>query len=79
MHIVSITIEERKNKVPEVQKVLTEFGKDIISRLGIHNIGKNKNGLIIIVYGGKDIQDFLQKLSNIDDIEVKSMEIMEKL
>lgn len=76
MHIVSITVKERNDEVPEVQKVLTKYGKNIISRLGLHNTGKNKQGLIIIVYEGQDVQNFIDELEKIEKIDVKSMKIL---
>lgn len=76
MHIVSITVKERNDEVPEVQKILTKYGKNIISRLGLHNTGKNKQGLIIIVYEGQDIQNFMDELQKIQKINVKSMKIL---
>ena len=76
MHIVSITVKERNDEVPEVQKVLTKYGKNIISRLGLHNTGKNKQGLIIIAYEGQDVQNFIDELEKIEKIDVKSMKIL---
>lgn len=76
MHIVSITVKKREDEVPDVQKTLTKYGKNIISRLGLHNTGKNKNGIIIIVYDGQDVETFEKELQKIEKIDVKSMKIL---
>lgn len=77
MYVISIMVKERTDEVPDVQKILTQYGKNIISRLGLHNTGKNKNGLIIVVYDGQDIQKFEKDLQKIENITVKSMKIEE--
>ena len=75
MHIISINVKKRVKEVPDVQKVLTEFGDSIISRIGLHNIGENKNGLIIVVFDGKNEKEFTDKLEKIENVSVKSMKI----
>lgn len=75
MHIISITIEKRIKEVPEVQKILTEYGDNIISRLGLHDIGENKSGLIIIVYEGTNVEEFIKKLKQIEKIQINIMAV----
>lgn len=77
MHIISIVVKKRIKEVPDVQKVLTLYGENIISRLGLHNIGENRKGLIIVVYEGKNVKDFIKALKEIKDVQVKSMETEE--
>ena len=75
MHIISIMVESRIKEIPDVQKILTAYGENIISRLGLHSIGKNKNGLIIVVYDGKNVEEFIDELKKIENISVKNMKI----
>ena len=77
MNIIAITVERRTKEVPDVQKTLTEYGENIIARLGLHNIGENKNGLIIIAYEGENVVEFIKELEKIKNIHVKSMETAE--
>lgn len=72
MYIVSISIDKRYKEVPEVQTVLTEYGEDIEARLGLHN--KAKEGLIIIVYNKENIEEFVEKLTEIGKVSVNYME-----
>ena len=55
MYIISIVIEERTKEAVRVQEVLTKFGNNIISRLGLHNPEPNENDIIIVAYNNKSI------------------------
>lgn len=74
MYIISIATEKREKEIPDVQEILTEYGENIISRLGIHNCKKDNYGLIIIVYDAEDIEEFVEKLNVIKGINVNYME-----
>ena len=50
MKIITISISKRQIEVPAIQSILTKYGNDIYSRVGYHNIDKENNELIIIVY-----------------------------
>lgn len=76
MHIVSLVIEKRTEDIPEVQATLTKYGKNIISRLGLHDIDEKKEGLIIIVYNDKEsIEEFVETLNSINGVNVNYMEV----
>ena len=74
MTIISITVEKRFSEVPDVQSILTKYGKGIVSRLGLHNFDENKKGLILVVYSGDDIENFIEELNNIEGTNVNHME-----
>lgn len=76
MHIVSLVIEKRTEDIPEVQATLTKYGKNIISRLGLHDIDEKKEGLILIVYNDKEsIEEFVETLNSINGVNVNYMEV----
>lgn len=76
MHIVSLVIEKRTEDIPEVQATLTKYGKNIISRLGLHDIDEKEEGLIIIVYNDKEsIEEFVETLNSINGVNVNYMEV----
>ena len=75
MYIISILIEERTKEAVRVQEVLTKFGNNIISRLGLHNPEPNENDIIIVAYNNKStIEDFRKELEEIKNIRVNIME-----
>ena len=74
--LLIILVNKRREAVIEMQKILTEYGCIIKTRLGIHDGTLNEcsnNGLIILELVGDDdkkkqLQNELQKF---DDIAVK--------
>ena len=80
--ILGIQITDRVKKVADVQNALTEFGCNIKTRLGLHDIDENfcsTRGIIIVeVIDTSGQFDALKaKLSQIEGIELKEM-IFEK-
>ena len=75
MYVISISIDKRAEEVPEVQEVLTKYGKEIVARLGLHSCEKEDDGLILVVYKKEDVEAFVEELNNIKDIMVNYMEI----
>jgi hypothetical protein len=80
--IVGIHITDRLKEAVEVQKLLTEFGDQIKTRLGLHEIEKNvpdakggRNGVLLVemVPPEARIQEFMARLQKIQGVEVKSM------
>ncbi len=72
MYIVSIKTSKREKEVPNVQQILTNYGEAIDTRLGINL--KDNNGLIIVVYSGSKIEEFVGDLNSIESVEVNFME-----
>jgi len=80
--IIGIHITDRLKEALEVQKLLTEFGDQIKTRLGLHEIEKNvpgmkspRNGVLLVemVPPEERIQEFMARLRKIQGVEVKSM------
>lgn len=76
--VVGVHISERVKHASEVQKVFTEFGCQIRTRLGLHEASQkicSPNGLILLEMVDDDAQvaDLKKKLSVIDGVEVQSM------
>ncbi len=75
-NIFLILIGNRKSAAIEVQKVLTEYGCLIKTRLGVHDNSEkscSESGLIILELVGKDndIEEFAEKLEIIENVNVK--------
>ncbi len=76
--VVGVHITERVKLAGEVQKVFTEFGCQIRTRLGLHEADKgvcSPNGLIILELVDDDakVASLKKKLTAIDGVEVQSM------
>lgn len=74
VYIVSITIEKRKKTVPEIQEILTKYGDEIHSRIGLHTVKEGKE-YIIIAYTGDKVEEFIQELKENNNVIVNFMEI----
>ncbi|HNX26384.1 MAG TPA: hypothetical protein PKK48_03165 [Phycisphaerae bacterium] len=77
--ILGVHITDRLKDALEVQRILTQHGNQVKTRLGLHEIdeaGKSgKNGLLILEMVGPDegIRQMADKLNALDGIEVQSM------
>jgi hypothetical protein len=77
--VVGIHIPNRFEHATEVQKVLTEYGCSIKTRLGLHEVNTEYcaiNGLILLeMYGPeKDMEEMIGKLNALDaGIDVQQM------
>lgn len=76
--IVGVHITERVKHAGEIQKIFTEFGCQIRTRLGLHEANKgicSSNGLIILELVDDDakVVAFKKKLLTIEGVEVQSM------
>lgn len=76
--VVGIHITERVKHAGEVQKVLTEFGCQIRTRLGLHEADAgvcSSNGLILLELVDNDAQvaSLKERLDAIEGVEVQSM------
>ena len=77
-YILGVHITDRIHKVNDVQQLLTEYGCNIRTRLGLHEASENicsPNGLILLEMIGDDArsQELGAKLGAIPGVEVKSM------
>lgn len=76
--IVGIHIMDRQGQVPNVQGVLTEYGCNIKTRIGLHTVSDafcSPAGIIVLETYGKrhDVDAMCAKLNALDGIEVKTM------
>jgi len=76
--ICGIHITRRLEHALQVQQVLTEFGGNIKTRLGLHEVNGasgGPNGIVLIEFVGSEAKfnEFAQKLGGIAGIEVKRM------
>jgi hypothetical protein len=77
--IIGIHVTNRVRKATDVQKVLTEFGCNIKTRIGLHHVDDrycSDKGLILIeTYGDPALRrEMAEKLGAIEGVEVKTME-----
>lgn len=75
--IVLIKIGNRDQAAVEVQRVLTQYGKSIKVRLGLHDFDKeSSNGLILLqTLSLKEGEDIQRELDGITDVTVKVVSI----
>lgn len=77
--VIGVHIPNRFKYASDVQKTLTEYGCNIKTRIGLHDVDKEycaTNGLLLLeMYGEeKSIKNMLKKLKDIDDgIDVQQM------
>ena len=76
--ILGIHITNRVRNASEVQKVLTEYGCNIKTRLGLHEVAEHYcagEGVVLLeIIGGNEIrQGMVSKLRLIEGLEVKEM------
>ena len=79
-NIIGIVIENRVNKAPEFQEILTKYGCIINLRIGYHekmpNVCSNE-GLIILELSDEteEIERLMEELKTISGIRIKNMVI----
>ena len=77
-YIVGVHVTNRAQNVPEVQKVLTEFGCAIRTRLGLHEVQEDScspNGMLILdlVCDDETCRQMMAKLGAIAGLDVQRM------
>lgn len=72
-HLIGIHVSDRQEKAMEVQKILTNHGAAIKTRLGLHEAGCG-NGLIIIEMGDEaEVSSLLAELNILEGVESQRM------
>ena len=76
--ILGVHITNRLKNVAQVQKILTQYGCNIKTRLGLHEVGESycaPNGLLILETHGntKDVLAMEKKLKKVAGLTVKKM------
>jgi len=75
MYIISIKIGDRIEIAPDVQEILTKYGKNINTRLGIRGKRDIFEGNIILIYENENIEEFLEEFKKFDEIKINYMEM----
>lgn len=78
--VVLIKIDHRASEASRVQEILTDFGCNIKTRLGLHEVSNEfcaNDGLIVLeVEGEKNIlTDMLEKLNAVQHVTAKLIEM----
>ena len=76
--IFGVHVIDRGERAPTVQSVLTEFGDNIKTRVGLHDVHEgfcSPNGLLLIEFLGDQTRAdaFLKRITAIPGVEVKRM------
>ena len=76
--IIVIHVQDRIHQVPDIQKIFTDYGCNIRTRLGLHEVDANNcsvTGLIILETIGREEQiiGMIDTLNRMDGIEVQKM------
>jgi hypothetical protein len=75
--ILGVHITDRLKEAAEVQRLLTQYGANIKTRLGLHEVQEKSagpNGLLLLelVGGNKPAKELAAKLNKLAGVEVKS-------
>jgi Iron-only hydrogenase system regulator, putative len=76
--IMGVHVDDRLKEAATVQQVLTKYGQNIKTRLGLHEVEQGKsavNGLLVLEVVGADAESAAMSaaLNAIEGIEVKTM------
>jgi hypothetical protein len=75
--VFGVHINQRVKSVPAVQAVLTKYGCNVRTRLGIHDADATScspSGLLLIDAFGAEIEDFYKELETLEGVDVQRMD-----
>ena len=73
MEIIGIKLDNRIETAVEFQKIITSYGCDIRTRLGLHETDDCENfGIILLEYNGKSSEKLISELSKIWYVQTMS-------
>lgn len=75
--IFGVHITHRVENVPAVQAVLTKYGCNIRTRLGLHDADATScspSGLVLVDAFGAEIEDFYRELKALQGVDVQRMD-----
>jgi hypothetical protein len=78
--IFGIHISHRTENVPAVQAVLTKYGCNIRTRLGIHDADMTScspSGLVLVDVFGDGVEDFYKELDGLTGVGLQRMDFPE--
>lgn len=76
-NIFGVHITQRVENVPAVQAVLTKYGCNIRTRLGIHDADRTScspSGLVLIDAFGPEVEEFYGELKALKGVAVQRMD-----
>jgi putative iron-only hydrogenase system regulator len=76
--VFGIVVDHRDQNAPDMQEVITKYGRDIIGRMGVPSPSKEQ-GLITLIYEGesKNATTFRKELEDISGVTVQTMTFMQ--
>ncbi len=79
IQVIGIYVGDRKNEAIEVQRILTNYGCNIKTRIGLHEVSDefcSTGGLILIELTGeqKEKDNLIAAMEAVGNIQVKKME-----
>ncbi len=81
-HIIfGIHVNQRVKDIPAVQGLLTKYGCNIRTRLGIHDADEtmcSPSGLILVDVFGQECEDFYKELVALAGVNVQRMDFEEE-
>jgi putative iron-only hydrogenase system regulator len=74
MTVIGIVVDERAERAPRVQEVITRYGEDIVCRMGVPGPSK-QNGLITVVFNGETAkaERFYRELEEVGGVAAQMM------
>jgi hypothetical protein len=75
--IFGVHISKRVESVPAVQAVLTKYGCNIRTRLGIHDADSTScspSGLLVVDVFGAEVEDFYKELQAVEGVDLQRMD-----
>jgi hypothetical protein len=78
-HIIfGVHIDDRVHEVPDVQRLFTEYGCNIRTRIGLHHVDEDfcsPRGLIVLEMFGDEprCHELASKLAGMEGVEVQKM------
>jgi hypothetical protein len=72
--IAGVHIVDRERHAPRVQEIFTKYGKQINTRLGLHDTINPSNGLILLeMEDSPETRQLIEEVGAIEGVECKSM------
>ena len=76
--ILGVHIMERTDRAVTVQSILTEFGCQIKTRIGLHDVHEgfcSPNGLVLLeAIDMPETYEMIERLQNLDGVDLQKME-----
>ncbi len=75
--IFGVHVNQRVENVPAVQTILSKYGCNIRTRLGIHDADSTScspDGLLLVDVFGAETEDFYRELQSLKGVDVQRMD-----